>query len=118
MQGQIYLDSVLRPRGIGCYPFHMLGGDIVIVGVYLIMISLLSLCILHKYSCFIKFRDKMLGLSSILSLFSNEFDKFSYTVARMLDSIYHMPFKFRKISFWLENVKIFLHFTRRYNRHT
>ena len=35
-------------------------------------------------------RDKMRGLSSILSLFRNEFDKFSYTRTRMLDAIYHM----------------------------
>ena len=34
-------------------------------------------------------RDKMRGLPSILSLFSNEFNKFN-TRARMLDSIYHM----------------------------
>ena len=35
-------------------------------------------------------RGKMRGLSSILSLFRNEFNKFSNTRARMLDSIYHM----------------------------
>ena len=35
-------------------------------------------------------RDKMRGLSSILSLFRNEFNKFSNTRARMLDSFYHM----------------------------
>ena len=35
-------------------------------------------------------RDKMRGLSSILSLFRNEFYKFNNTRARMLDSIYHM----------------------------
>ena len=35
-------------------------------------------------------RDKMRGLSSNLSLFRNEFDKFNNTRARMLDSIYHM----------------------------
>ena len=33
--------------------------------------------------------DKMRGLPSILLLFSNEFNKFNNTVARMLDSIYH-----------------------------
>ena len=32
-------------------------------------------------------RDKMRGLSSILSLFRNEFNKFNNTGARMLDSI-------------------------------
>ena len=35
-------------------------------------------------------RDKMRGLSSILSLFYNEFNKFNNTAARMLVSIYHM----------------------------
>ena len=34
-------------------------------------------------------RDKMRGLSSILSLFCNEFIKFNNTRAQMLDSIYH-----------------------------
>ena len=38
-------------------------------------------------------RDKMQGLPSILSLFRNEFDKFSNTRARMLDSIYHMTLR-------------------------
>ena len=32
-------------------------------------------------------RDKMRGLSSIISLFRNEFNKFNNTRARMLDSI-------------------------------
>ena len=35
-------------------------------------------------------RDKMRGLSSILSLFRNEFIKFNNERARTLDSIYHM----------------------------
>ena len=35
-------------------------------------------------------RDKMRGLSSILSLFCNEFNKFNNTGVRMLGSIYHM----------------------------
>ena len=35
-------------------------------------------------------RDKMRGLSSILSPFRNEFNKFNTTGARMLDSINHM----------------------------
>ena len=34
--------------------------------------------------------DKMRGLPSILSPFRNEFNKFSNTKARILDSIYHM----------------------------
>ena len=35
-------------------------------------------------------RDKMRGLSSILSLFRSEFNKYNNTRERMLDSIYHM----------------------------
>ena len=38
-------------------------------------------------------RDKMRGLTSILSLFRNEFNKFNKTRARMLDSIYHMALR-------------------------
>ena len=38
-------------------------------------------------------RDKMRGLPSILSLFRNEFNKFSNARARMLDSIYHMTLR-------------------------
>ena len=52
-------------------------------------------------------RDKMRGLPSILSLFCNELNKFNITGARMLDSIYHMPFKlYLKSYFWRENVGI------------
>ena len=38
-------------------------------------------------------RDKMRGLSSILSLFRIEFNKFNNTRAQMLDSIYHMTLR-------------------------
>ena len=38
-------------------------------------------------------RDKMRGLPSILPLFSNEFNKFNNTRARMLDSNYHMALR-------------------------
>ena len=38
-------------------------------------------------------RVKMRGLPSILSLFRNEFNKFNNTVARVLDSIYHMTLR-------------------------
>ena len=38
-------------------------------------------------------RDKMRGLSSTLSLFHNEFNKFNDTRARMLDSFYHMTLR-------------------------
>ena len=37
--------------------------------------------------------DKMRGLSSIISLSRNEFNKFNNTRARMLDSIYHMALR-------------------------
>ena len=38
-------------------------------------------------------RDKMRGLSRILSLFCNAFNKFNNTRALMLDSIYHMALR-------------------------
>ena len=38
-------------------------------------------------------RDKMRGLSSILSLFRKEFNKSNDTLAQMLDSIYHMTLR-------------------------
>ena len=38
-------------------------------------------------------RHKMRGLSSMLSLFRNKFNKFSNTRAGMLDSIYHMTLR-------------------------
>ena len=38
-------------------------------------------------------RDKMRGLTRILSLFRKEFNKFNNTRARMLDSIYHMTLR-------------------------
>ena len=38
-------------------------------------------------------RDKMRGLSSIVSLFHNEFNKLNNTRARMLDSIYRMTLR-------------------------
>ena len=37
--------------------------------------------------------DKMPGLPSIISLFSNEFIKFNNTRAQMLDSIYHLTLR-------------------------
>ena len=36
---------------------------------------------------------KMRGLPSILLLFGNKFNKYNYTGAQMLDSIYHMTLK-------------------------
>ena len=44
-------------------------------------------------------RDKMRGLSSILSLFRSEFNKFINTGARILDSIYHITLKLFKMTF-------------------
>ena len=38
-------------------------------------------------------RDKMRGLPSILSLFRNEFNKFSNTGARMLNFFHHMTLR-------------------------
>ena len=58
--------------------------------------------ILNECSCFIEFikqageRDKMQGLPGILFLlfiFRNEFNKFNYTRARILDSICHMTIR-------------------------
>ena len=40
-------------------------------------------------------RDKIRGLSSILSFSRNEYNKFNNTRARMLDSIYHMSLRLR-----------------------
>ena len=52
-------------------------------------------------------RDKMRGLSSILSLFRNEFNEFNNTGARMLDSTYHMTRKFLELAYFLrENAYI------------
>ena len=62
-------------------------------------------------------RDKMRGWPSILSLFSNEFNKFNNTRARMLDSIYHMT-NTLKPDFWRKNVIILSLCTHRcYRRH-
>ena len=50
-------------------------------------------------------RDKMRGLPRILTLLSNEFNKFNDTGARMLDYIYHMT-NTLKSHFWRKNVII------------
>ena len=61
--------------------------------------------------------DKMRGLSSILLLFRNEFNKFNNTGARMLDSIYHMTTTL-KSHFWRKDVIILSLCTQRcYGRH-
>ena len=55
-------------------------------------------------------RDKMRGLSSILSLFRNELKKFNIKGAWKLDSIYHMTLKLLKNHiFWQEKSR-FGHF--------
>ena len=56
-------------------------------------------------------RDKMRGLPSILSLFRNEFNKFTNTRARMLDSIYHMT-NTLKSHFWRKKKLYFCHHVR------
>ena len=62
-------------------------------------------------------RDQMRGLSSILSLFRNEFNKFNNTRVRMLQSIYHMT-NTLKSHFWRKNVIILsLYAQRCYGRH-
>ena len=62
-------------------------------------------------------RDKMRGLSSILSLFRNEFNKFKNTRARMSDCIYHMT-NTLKSDFRHRNVIILPLCTQRcYGRH-
>ena len=59
-------------------------------------------------------RDKMRGLSSILSLFCNEFNKFNNKRARMLDSIHHMTLRL----LWRKNVITLSLCTQRcYGRH-
>ena len=59
------------------------------------MIAHVLLNLLNK----LRKRDKMLGLSSILSLFHNKFNKFNNTGGGMLDSIYHKTLKILKITF-------------------
>ena len=53
----------------------------------------MSALVLLNLSKELRKRDKMQSLSSILSLFHNEFNKFNDTGAQMLDSIYHMKLR-------------------------
>ena len=55
----------------------------------------MSAHVLLNILCELGKRDKMRGLSSILSLFRNEFNKFKNARAQMLDSIYHMTLRLR-----------------------
>ena len=57
-------------------------------------------------------RDKMRGLSSILSLFRNEYNTFNKTGARMLDSIHHMTFKILKNRIFGVKMSRFYHLLR------
>ena len=56
-------------------------------------------------------RDKVRGLSSILSLFRNDFNKFNNKRARMLDSIYHMT-NTLKSHFWRKKTLYFCQYDR------
>ena len=53
--------------------------------------------------------DKMRGLSSILLLFRNKFNKFNNAGARMLDSIYHMTLKLIKNRIFCVKMSRFCH---------
>ena len=55
----------------------------------------------------------MRGLSIILSLFCNEFDKFNNTKARMLDYIYHMTFRLHVLVDSI-NTLLFYHYVRNF----
>ena len=48
----------------------------------------------------------MLGLSSILSPFRSEFNKFNNTGAQTVDSIYHYIKITLESHFWCENINI------------
>ena len=52
----------------------------------------------------------MQGLPSILLHFGNEFNKFSNTGARILDSIYHMTLNLIKIAFLEQKCQEFANF--------
>ena len=54
-------------------------------------------------------RDQMRSLPRIISLFRNNFNKFSYTGAGMLDSIYHMTLKLIKKSYFGVKTSRFCH---------
>ena len=58
-------------------------------------------------------RDKMRGLTSILSLFRNEFNISNNTGARMLDSICHIALKLPKIAIWARKHKNLPSFVQR-----
>ena len=51
----------------------------------------------------------MRGLPSILSPFSNKFNKFNNTGAQVLDSIYHMTLKLLDLHFDVKMLRFCLH---------
>ena len=57
-------------------------------------------------------RDKMRGLSSILSLFRNEFDQFNNTRARTLDSLFHMTLRLLRNLISAIKTLYFCHYVR------
>ena len=57
-------------------------------------------------------RDKMRGLSSFLSLYFNEFNKFNNTGAGMLYTIHQVALKFLLIHNFGVNASIFYHLLR------
>ena len=57
-------------------------------------------------------RDKMRGLSSILTLFRNELNKFSHTGAGILDSFYHMTITLLKNHIFSVKTSRFCHLFR------
>ena len=59
----------------------------------------------------------MQGLLRFYLFFCIKIKKFNNTGACILDSIHYMTLKVLKITFGLENVKIFPSFTQSYNGH-
>ena len=78
----------------------------------------MSAHVLFNLSNGLRKSDKMRGLSSILLLFRNEFDKFNNAAARMLDPTLYLSddVKITLLSYFLrENVNILPSFTIFYN---
>ena len=59
-------------------------------------------------------RDKTQGLSGILSIFHNKFNKSNNMGARILDSIYHMTLKLLKNHILVVKTSRFCHLLRNY----
>ena len=69
----------------------------------------MSANVLLKFLNWLGKRVKMRGLSSILSLFRNEFNKFNKTGGLMLHSIHHMTLKILETHFCVKTSR-FCHF--------